>query len=175
MKITIGGLPGSGTSTLAGKLAGKFNLIVISAGDTFRKLAAEHNMSLKEFGHLAEKDQDIDKQLDKQQQKIAQHRNNVILEGRLAGHFIEDATTRIWLKAPIEVRAARIAHREAETVTQTIAEIRTREECEASRYKNYYQLNINDLAIYDIILDTARYTKEQTTRIISEAVQNHKQ
>jgi len=175
MKITIGGLPGSGTSTLARKLAGKFNLIVISTGDTFRKLAAEHNMSLEEFGHLAEKDQNIDKQLDKQQQQIAQHRNNIILEGRLTGHFIEDATTRIWLKAPIEVRAARIAHRERMTIAQTITEIRTREECEASRYKNYYQLNINDLAIYDIILDTARYTPEQTTRIISEAVQNHKQ
>ncbi|RLG27181.1 cytidylate kinase [Methanosarcinales archaeon] len=175
MKITIGGLPGSGTSTLARKLAGKFNLIVISTGDTFRKLAAEHNMSLEEFGHLAEKDQNIDKQLDKQQQQIAQHRNNIILEGRLTGYFIEDATTRIWLKAPIEVRAARIAHRERMTIAQTITEIRRREECEASRYKNYYQLNINDLAIYDIILDTARYTPEQTARIISEAVQNHKQ
>ncbi|OYT63441.1 cytidylate kinase, partial [Methanosarcinales archaeon ex4484_138] len=60
MKITISGLPGSGTSTIAGMLADHMGLNLVSAGETFRRLAAEYNMSLEEFGVLAERDPEID-------------------------------------------------------------------------------------------------------------------
>jgi cytidylate kinase len=173
MRITISGLPGSGTSTLAKNLAKKFNLTVVSAGDTFRKLAKQHNMSLEEFGCLAAENPDIDRKLDEEQQRIAQNRDNIILEGRLTGHLTTNADLKIWLKAPLEIRAERIAHREGKTTNQAMEEIQTREACEAQRYKKYYNIDINDLSIYDIILDTTKHTPQQTTEIISKLIHNH--
>ena len=60
---------------------------IISAGEVFRTLAKERGMTLAEFGELAEKDDSIDVQIDKRQQEIAATRDNIILEGRLAGHM----------------------------------------------------------------------------------------
>ena len=49
MKITISGLPGSGTTTVAKLLAERLGYKLISAGDVFRKLAMERGMTLEEF------------------------------------------------------------------------------------------------------------------------------
>jgi len=167
MKITISGLPGSGTSTIAGKLADRLGLTLVSAGETFRRLAAEYNMSLEELGVLAEKDPEIDKKLDLEQKRMAREHDDIILEGRLAGHFTEDSDLRIWLDAPLHIRAARISKREGKTIAHVLDETITREECESDRYKQYYQIDLNDHTIYDLIIDTSKQTPGNITDRIS--------
>ena len=46
MRITVSGLPGSGTTSLARYLSEKHNFKLISAGEVFRQMAKEHNMDL---------------------------------------------------------------------------------------------------------------------------------
>ncbi|MCZ7391893.1 MAG: AAA family ATPase, partial [Candidatus Methanoperedens sp.] len=132
MIITISGTPGSGKSTLSRLLSSRLGMELVSVGDIFRKQAQDRCMSLEEFGLLAKSDEDIDRMLDEEQKKIAKEKENLILEGRLSG-FLVDAYLKVWLKAPVEVRAERIARREEKPVAKAKAETKDREECERER------------------------------------------
>jgi len=79
MRITISGPPGSGTTSLARYLAGKYGFKIISAGEVFRQLAREHGMDLAEFGRLAENDPSIDKMIDARQKEIGEETDDIII------------------------------------------------------------------------------------------------
>jgi len=65
MKITIGGLPGSGTTTSARLIERNLGFKHIYAGLIFRELAEERGMSLEEFSKHAEGNRDIDNLIDR--------------------------------------------------------------------------------------------------------------
>jgi len=68
--ITISGLPGTGTTTIAKLLEKKLGLEYVYSGDIFRKMAEKYKMSLEEFGNYCEKHRDVDEQLDRYQLEI---------------------------------------------------------------------------------------------------------
>ncbi len=170
MKITISGPPGSGKSTLSKMLSAKLGLELVSMGDIFRKLATERCMSLDEFGTLAKCNDEIDRKLDDAQKKIAKEKDNIILEGRLSG-FLVDADLKVWLKAPLKIRAERIAKRENKTLSSAMKETSEREECERLRYLNYYKIDIRDLSVYDIVIDSTKLSPEEICEIVGKAVE----
>jgi cytidylate kinase len=55
MLLTLGGPPGSGTSTLANLLKDTLKLEYVYAGAVFRKMAKDLKMSLEDFGEHATK------------------------------------------------------------------------------------------------------------------------
>lgn len=174
MLITLSGPPGSGTSTIAETLEADFGLEHISGGDIFRALAEERDMSLAAFNELAEENPQIDRDLDRRLQETARERNDIILESRLSGWMAGNhADFRVWLDAPIEVRAERVADREEKTVAQALEESREREASENGRYKEYYGIDIDDLSIYDLVVNTARWDIEAVTAIIRTAVNEY--
>lgn len=174
MLLTVSGPPGSGKSTAAAGLATALDYEHVSGGDVFRELASERDMSLGEFNALAEEDDTIDRDLDRRLRELAEKRDNLVLESRLAGWMAgEYADLRLWLNAPIEVRAARIAEREDKPVEQAQAETVTRAESEASRYEEYYGIDIEDLSIYDLAVNTARWGPEPTTGILVAAAETY--
>ena len=150
-------------------LSTQLGMQMISAGDIFRRMAKQHCMSLEEFGLLAKCDQNIDRKIDKMQKKIAQQRNNIILEGRVSG-FLVDADLKIWLKAPLEIRAQRIAKREGKSIYSAIKETLERERCERERYIKYYNIDINNLSIYDLVIDSSKWKPEEIYEIVAKAV-----
>ena len=174
MRITISGPPGSGKSSLSKILSVKLGMELISMGDIFRKCAEDRCMCLAEYGILAKNNGDIDREIDEMQKKIAKDRDNIILEGRLSG-FLVDADLKIWLKAPLAIRAARIAKRENKPVSIAKSETSEREVCERDRYINYYDIDIKDLSVYDIVIDSSRLSPENISEIVSKAVECLKQ
>jgi cytidylate kinase len=171
MLLTVSGPAGSGKSTTAAGLAEALDLEHISGGDIFRELAAERGMTAVEFNKLAEEDDQIDRDLDRRLYDIAKNRDDVVLESRLAGWLAGDfADVRLWLDAPIDVRAARIADREDKTVELAREETEARERSEALRYEEYYNIPIRDLSIYDIALNTARWGPDEVLGILTGAV-----
>jgi len=170
MKLTLSGLPGSGTTTIATLLSGKLGIEVISAGAMFRQLAADKNFKLDQFSKMAEAEAEFDRWVDAKQQEEAAKRDNVIVEGRLSGHLIQDADLRIWLKAPAEIRARRIAAREHIAYKAALSGMRVRERSERARYMSYYEIDLKDLTVYDLIIDTSRWNEDATVGIITIAV-----
>ncbi|WMW25796.1 AAA family ATPase [Methanolobus sediminis] len=172
MLLTISGLPGSGTTTVSRLLSEKYNLQMISAGEVFRSLAKEYGMTLAEFGALAESDDSIDLKIDERQKEIANTHDNIILEGRLAGHMAAKAL-KVWVKAPVNVRVERIVGREGSSFDDKLAETIEREASEAIRYKTIYNIDINDLSVYDLVIDSQKWDQFQITNIISAAIDNY--
>ena len=171
MIITISGPPGSGKSTLSKILSVKLGLELVSMGDIFRKCAEDRCMSLEEFGLIAKCNEKIDHEIDEMQKKIADEKDDIMIEGRLSG-FLVDANLKVWLKAPLEIRAQRIAKRESKQVAKAMEETSEREECERERYLKYYDIDINDLSVYDIIIDSSKWSPEELSGIVEKAVKS---
>lgn len=172
MRITVSGLPGSGTTSLSRYLAERHGFTMISAGEVFRQLAKEHNMELAEFGELAKNDASYDKMIDARQKEIARQQDNIIVEGRLSGWMVEQADLRIWIYAPIACRINRIVFRDQVADPTTAAHLTLeREQCEAERYRSYYSIDIGDLSIYHIILNSEHWDVEGLGAIIDTAIE----
>lgn len=172
--VTVSGPPGSGTSTLATQLVEKRDYELISGGDAFRALADERAVSLQRLTELAEEDASIDKELDRRlEQTMADHVNGergaedavLVVESRLAGWFAPDEALRVWIDAPLDVRASRIEDR-----AETVDELRSREASDARRYEKYYDIDITSREVYDIVVDTERIGPDAVAAIVLEAV-----
>ena len=172
--ITISGTPGSGKSTVAQILEKKLGLRYIYSGEIFRKLAAKHEMSLEEFGRYCENNRDIDQELDNSQLEILR-KGNVILEGRLSGwlaHKHNIQAVKIMIDADIQTRAKRIVKREGGDAEKRRQEILKREKSELLRYKQYYDIDLKNNSIYDIVIDSADKTAEEIADIILKKLDN---
>ncbi|WP_292521073.1 (d)CMP kinase [Methanoculleus sp.] len=170
MRITISGPPGSGTTSLARYLAGKYGLELISAGEVFRQLAREHGMDLAEFGRFAENDPSVDRMIDLRQKEIGEGTENIIVEGRLSGRMIENADLRIWLSASLSCRAKRIAGRDGMDEEGARVYTENRQRSEATRYLNYYDIDISDLSPYDIVLSSETFGVDALGAIVDAAI-----
>jgi len=166
--ITISGTPGSGKSTVAELLKDKLGLKYVYSGMIFREMAKKHNMSLEEFGKYCEKNSDVDKELDKRQVEILKE-GDVILEGRLSGwlaHINNIPALKVAIDTNLDTRARRIVNREKGSVEKRREEILKRAKSEATRYKKYYNIDLKDASIYDLVIDSGDKTPEEIVNII---------
>ena len=152
MIITISGKAGSGKSTIAKILAEKLKLRHYSIGDLMREIAKERNISLSELSKLAEKDESIDKELDKKQIAL-KDRDDFVIDGRLTAFFINNANVKVFLDCDDKVRAERILKDERKDeksgdIKEIIKKISEREESERVRYKKYYNADYYDKKLY---------------------------
>ncbi len=170
MKITISGPPGSGTTTVAKLLASKLGYKLISAGEIFRELAKRKNMSLSDLTKLAIKNPEFDFYVDEYQKKIGEQEDNIIIEGRLSGWFIKNAF-KVWIFASDETRYKRIAKREGKNIEEVRKETREREKIEKERYKKFYGINIDDLSIYHLVINSEHFSAENIVNIIIKALE----
>jgi cytidylate kinase len=174
MLITVSGPAGSGKSTLAATLADRLGSDHLSGGDIFREIAAERDLSPLELNKLAEEDDQIDRDLDHRLRSTARNSDDLVLESRLAGWMAGDyADLRLWLDAPLNIRATRIAEREEKPVDQAREETQARADSEALRYEEYYGIDIHDRSIYDLVINTARWGPEGVLSLVADAVENY--
>jgi len=170
--ITISGTPGSGKSTVGRLLSEKIGLKYVYSGDLFRKTAKKYNMSLEEFGSYCETHKEVDKELDDYQLEILRN-GNVIVEGRITGwiaHRNNIPALKVILDADIETRVGRIVNRESGDVEKRKQEMLNREKNEALRYKNYYNIDLKDDSIYDLVIDSADKTPDEILDIITKKI-----
>jgi len=166
--ITISGLPGTGKTTVAKLLEQRLGLRYVYSGEIFRKLAQKYKMSLEEFGKYCESHREIDEELDQYQLGILRE-GNVIVEGRLSGWLAYQnhiPAVKVLLQADIYIRIGRIVKREQGDIEKRKKEILKREKSEATRYKNYYDIDVYDTSIYDVIIEAGDKTPEQIMEII---------
>ncbi len=160
--ITVGGLPGTGTSTLCKLLEARTGLQYTYAGQLFRAAAKERGLSLAEFGALCQQDDAVDKALDAKQVELLRGAP-VLLEGRLAGwlaHQNNVPAWKVWVTCDDDERARRLAERDGGDVATQFEAARVREASEADRYKRYYGIDLGDLSPYDQVLDSTHMLPE---------------
>jgi cytidylate kinase len=154
--VTVSGPPGSGTTTAATSVAAELGIELVLGGQVFRTMAAEHGMSLAEFGAYAASQPAVDIELDRRLAERARA-GEVVIESRLAGWIASKEGLdglRIYLHCDDLVRARRVAGREGVPVEQALTDNAEREKVEHDRYRALYGVDIGDLSIFDLVLDT---------------------
>jgi cytidylate kinase len=167
--LAVAGPHGSGRSTQARILAKELGLRYVSAGTIFRERANELGISLEEMSRRASEDPEFDNYLDERTKKEA-NEGGVVIDATLSGWMAEGAHLRIYLSCPLEERAKRIAEREGRLVEKVLEETRYREASELRRFREYYGVDLEDLSIYDLVLNTSHLDAASVSRILKNVV-----
>lgn len=170
MKIVIGGLSGTGTSSVGKALAKELNFEFVSGGNFARKLAMENGMTMEQRDKFLLDNPQIndDEKIDGMQKEYGQNKDNFILESRLGWFNVPDAL-KIKLYCEDEVRFKRTSKQDPERFGTTIEDFETtkkkslqREEDHRQRIENLYGIkNLNDDNHFDIVIDTTPLSFEE--------------
>lgn len=174
MIITISGSIGSGKTTVANEIS-KSGFTHISAGEIMRRMAYESKKDILEFSKEAEKNFEIDRRIDAEQKRIAEeeilNNRNCVVEGRISAYLI-NSDLKIWFYAPLKMRAERVSEREKCDLNESLKRITKREKSERIRYKKIYGIDLEDLRIYDLVLNTSKWDVQGMLKIVRDAVES---
>lgn len=171
--ITIAGLHGSGKSTHARRLAESFGLKYFSAGRMFREMAEGQGISLLEFTQRVDSDEQFDKLVDERTKSEAE-KKGVVIDGLLSAWMAAGrADLKLYLTASEEARFQRIALRDGISYSEARDRTLEREKRERDRFRRFYKIDIDQLGIYDLILNTELCRPDGTTRILRKVVDEY--
>ncbi|MFB6175168.1 MAG: (d)CMP kinase [Candidatus Nanohalobium sp.] len=176
--ITIDGPSGAGKGTLAYYISELLELPNYSAGDFFRKLADDKGLTVEELSEQADKQTDI--KVDKRTLEKGLEENCVI-ESRISSWVLGDYSDfRIYVTADIEERAKRVARdreegsRSTEEAVKDIEEVkesvRKRDRDNKERYREYYGIDVEDLEMYDLIIDNTDMSISEQQELVEKAL-----
>lgn len=174
--ITIAGAVGSGKSSTAKRLAELLAYEHFSSGDFFRKIARERGLSIEDLNVAAEGQQDIDHEVDRLLEKMGQEKHHLIIDSRLAYHWIPDSF-KVFLALDHDTAAKRIftqmqtegrVSQTASSLDEVRNNIDARVESEKKRYANLYHIDITDISVFDLIIDTKNSTLDEVASLILE-------
>jgi cytidylate kinase len=162
MIIAIAGLTGSGKNTLGEILAEKTKMEIVCP--TFKDLADKEGITLMEFQEKAAKDPKIDLKFDEVLKQKTKKGDCIVTTW--LGPWVVDADLRVYVFAPLDVRAKRIAKRDDMTLEEATKHIKARDEQNRKRYLKVYGIDICDTANFDICLNSGIYRPEQMAEIV---------
>ena len=134
-------------------------------------MAVERGMSLAEFGAYAVAQPAVDVELDRRLAERARA-GRVVIESRLAGWIAFNEKLDgllVWIGCDDDVRARRVAAREGTSFDQAMADNAEREKVERDRYLALYGIDLADLSIYDLVLDSGRSSAAEIAERIVRA------
>ena len=161
MRVIISGSAGSGKSTAAKAIAKHFKLRHISAGDKARDIAKSLGFKTSgadylKFHEYIKSHTSIDKKLDNLVIKELR-KGNCVIDSRITAYLFKGKAYKIYLKVPEEVAAKRNSVREGVSFNEALTSIKKRNNEDAKRYKKLYNIDVNDLSVYDLVLDTSNF------------------
>ena len=169
--VTVSGTSGSGKSNISRAIAKEFKLKHVSVGDIFRKLASERKMNVVKFAEVREKE--IDFRADEETLKLAK-KGRIVLNGRLTGWVAGDnADVKIFVTCDVNEKAKRVSKRDVESITEANNDLKRRDTGDNRVYKELYGIDMNDLSIYNEVIDTTKISMEKSSRIAIELIKAH--
>ncbi|MFP3268546.1 MAG: AAA family ATPase [Desulfurococcales archaeon] len=169
--IAIGGPPGSGKTTYAIRIAERLGFEYKSAGMIFREMSSELGVSLIDLNRMAEEEKWIDYYVDRKSLEAAM-KGNIVIEGHLVPWIVQSvADLKIYFYASINTRVKRIASREGRDEKEVLFETAQREYSHALRFRKLYGIDITDLSIYDLVVNTDSLSIEEVNSIVDRVVE----
>ena len=168
IKIAISGKSGCGNTTVSRLLADTLGLRFINF--TFRGLAQEKGLELKEVLDLAEKDDYWDREVDSRQAKMAREEGGCVLGSRLAIWVFPEADLKVFLTASPETRAKRIQKREGGALKSIAKFTAGRDNHDRERYLRLYKIDNNDYSFADLVIETDNISPEKIVEMIIEKI-----
>jgi cytidylate kinase len=138
----------------------------------FRERAVELGLSIEEMTRKATMDQGFDNYLDART-KEESRRGGVVIDATLSGWMAEDPDLRIHLSCPLEERVRRIAEREGRALEEVDRETRFREENELRRFRELYGVDVEDLSVYDLVVNTGLFDAGGVARILKNFIDEY--
>ena len=167
VKIAISGKSGCGNTTVSRLVADALDLRFINF--TFRSLAQEKGLSLKEVLERAAEDDSWDWEVDTRQAEMAREDGGCVLGSRLAIWMLPEADLKVFLTARPETRAKRIQGREGESLKDIMEFTAYRDAQDHERYLRIYNIDNDDYSFVDLVVDTDDISAvEIARRIIAE-------
>ena len=172
--IAISGMPGAGSSTIGELLAKKLKLAFFSVGRYNKDEAKKYIKNEKETKRAVEfwkQDEkflnSFHKKTDEMQIERAK-KGNVVIEGKLAIHFLKDiADYKIWLWAPMMIRAERIQMRDKIPFEEALKNLEEKEQLERENWNKMYGFDYFSQREYaDLVIDTSDKTTEEIVDFI---------
>lgn len=168
LKITITGDLYSGKSTVAKAISETLDYTYFSVGELQRSLAIEKDMSITEYNQYM-LDNNLDHEVDNRTLEIGKKENNFIFDARLAWNFIPDSF-KIYLKIELDGavdRAMKDERGKSEKYAsrkEAKENIIERTRLEVTRFKDIYNVDINDESNYDLVIDTSHMSTEEVIK-----------
>lgn len=173
MKIAISGKSGCGNSTVSARVAERLGYKLVNY--TFKDIARERDVPFEEVQRMAEDDPSIDRELDRKQVEKAGS-GNTVLASRLAIWKLQDADLKVYLDAPLPVRAGRIRNRkrshgqEPSDYESVLLETQERDQRDHDRYLKLYGIDNDDFQFADMVVDAGSlHFEEIADRIVAAA------
>lgn len=167
LAIAVSGKSGCGNTTVSALLAHRLGLQLVNY--TFRNLAADEGLDFEELRRLAETDDRWDRLVDERQVAKANAQPSV-LASRLAIWVWPQAKLRVYLDAPLSVRARRIQQREQGPLDQKLESTRQRDERDHQRYLAIYGIDNDRWDHADLVIDVSVLSPDQIVDSIVEAL-----
>lgn len=164
--IVISGPVAAGSSTAAKSVAEKLGLEYRAAGDFFRDYMKKHNTPL--YAKEAVPD-DIERKLDRELTDLAAEKP-VVVDSLYAGYFNRNRQDilKVFLTCDQEVRVKRALERN-HTHTETAEDVKKRDSAHDLKFRKLYaDENFLDPKFFDLVIDTANTTIEETAEKIIE-------
>jgi cytidylate kinase len=180
--VSISGMAGTGKSTLAKKLAEKYNLRYFSGGDALRELAKEegYNSSSRgwwespeglSFLEKRQKNLEFDKSVDDKLLEYARQ-GNVLLDSWTMAWLLKTGF-KIWLVASVEKRTERIAKRDKIPIKEASRVLKEKEARTKTIYKKLYGFTIGeDFEPFDLVFDTNNLTAGEVFQVLCMVMDN---
>jgi cytidylate kinase len=167
IKIAVSGKSGCGNTTISRIVAERLNLVFINF--TFRTLAEERGLGLKDVLAKAASDDWWDREVDGRQVKLARESKGCVLGSRLAIWMLPEAHLKVYLTALPETRAARIVKREGGNLEETAAFTRERDRQDRERYLRIYRIDNDDYSLADLVINTDPMSPDEIASVIVDA------
>jgi len=180
--VCISGMAGTGKSTLAKKLAKKYQLHYYSGGDALKALAAAEGYDSSNRGWWEspeglrflmqrEKNLKFDKKVDEKLLEYAKE-GSVLLDSWTMPWLLKTGF-KIWLIASIKKRAERIARRDRITVKEALRVLKEKEARTKAIYKKLYGFTLGEnFEPFNLVLDTDNLNAGEVFQVLCMVMNN---
>ena len=168
--ILLPGQLGAGCTETAEKLAKKLGLEIVNSQRVIREIVAQDRLSFEDLERAALSGE-IDLE-DTVKSVVLDHisEGNVVIEGRVAFLVLDNpkVDVKVFLWAPTDFRAKRVSKRRGVSLEEARNAIEESDEDRKSLVYRLYKKDWLDADLYDIVVNTSKWTFDEITEIVEQ-------